>query len=96
MDRFSKIVRYLACRKDIDAPAMARLLYKEVFSKVGILRSIILDRGTLFTLIWWSTFCYHLTVKRRLSTAFHPQTDGQTERQNQTLKNYLRAYINYQ
>ena len=72
VDRFSKMTRYLACSKKIDAPEMADLLYDEVFSKVGIPRSIVSDRGTLFTSSWWSTFCYHLTVKRRLSTAFHP------------------------
>jgi hypothetical protein len=96
VDRFSKMVRYLACTKVIDAPHMANLLYDDVFSKFGFPRSIISDRGSLFTSAWWSTFCHDLTVKRRLSTAFHPQTDGQTERQNQTLEVYLRAYVNYQ
>jgi hypothetical protein len=75
---------------------MANLLFNEVFSKFGFPRSIVSDRGSLFTSAWWSTFCYELTLKRRLSTAFHPQTDGQTERQNQTLEVYLRAYVNYQ
>jgi hypothetical protein len=41
---------------------------------------------------WWSTFW---NVKRRLVTAFHPQTDGATERMNQTLEIFLRSYVNY-
>ncbi len=45
--------------------------------------------------MFWAAFCYHLCINRRLSTAYHPQTDGQTERQNLTLEQYLRAYVNY-
>jgi transposase InsO family protein len=56
---------------------------------------IVSDRGSQFTLKFWSALCYHLKIKHRLSTAYHPQTDGQTERQNQTLEQYLHAYINY-
>src|SRR5256885_1559196 len=54
------------------------------------------DRGTTFTSAFWSTLCYYLVVKRCVSTAFHPQTDGQTERVNQTLECYLRCYVDYQ
>ena len=57
--------------------------------------SIITDRGSLFTSEYWSTFCYLLMICKKLSTAYHPQTDSQTEWQNQTLENYLCAYINY-
>jgi hypothetical protein len=90
------MVRYLACIKVINASYMVNFLYDDVFSKFRFPRSIVSDRGSLFTSAWWSTFYHDLTVKRRLSTAFHPQTDGQTERQNQTLEVYLRAYVNYQ
>src|SRR5205814_9000348 len=44
---------------------------------------------------FWSSLCYFMKARRRLSTAFHPQTDGQTERQNQTLEHYLRAYVEH-
>ncbi len=52
----------------------------------GVLESIVSDRGPQFTAKFWAAFCYHLRIGRRLSTAYHPQTDGQTERQNQTLE----------
>jgi hypothetical protein len=57
---------------------------------------IIFDRDSLFTFNFWSNFCYHLRIKIRLSIVFHSQTDEQTKRQNQTLKQYLRIYVNYQ
>src|SRR3989440_10760034 len=96
VDRSSKMVRYIACTTDIDAPEMAELLIEEIFSKFGTPRSIVSDRGTTFTSAFWSTLCYYLVVKRCVSTAFHPQTDGQTERVNQTLECYLRCYVDYQ
>ena len=55
-------------------------------------KGIVSDRGSIFTSAFWAEICYQLQVKRRLSTAFHPQTDGQTERQNQTMEQYLRMF----
>ena len=54
------------------------------------------DRGLLFTSKFWSLLCYFLDIKKRLSTAFYPQTDDQTERQNSTIKAYLRAFVNFE
>ena len=45
---------------------------------------------------FWFSLCYFLGIKRRLSNAFHPQTDGQTERQNSIMKIYLRAFVNFE
>jgi transposase InsO family protein len=50
------------------------------------------DRDSVFTSQFWSDLCYLNRVHRKLSTAFHPQTDGQTERNNQTLIQYLRCF----
>jgi hypothetical protein len=71
------------------------LLIDKVIAKHGVPLSLVSDRGTVFTAHFWSSVCHHAKIKRRLSTAFHPQTDGQTERQNQTLEQYLRSYVNY-
>jgi hypothetical protein len=95
VDRYSKMARYIACTKDIDAPELAERLCEEIVSKFGMPESIVTDRGSLFTSAWWTTFCHYMKVKRRMSTAFRPQTDGQTERQNQTLEAYLRCYVNH-
>lgn len=96
VDRFTKMALYIPCQKTIDASELADLFIKHVTARFGNPQSIVSDRGTLFTSKFWSTLCYALRIKSRLSTAFHPQTDGQTERQNQTLEQYLRSYVNYQ
>jgi hypothetical protein len=96
VDRFTKYSRYIPARKDWDAEFLGDVLFDEIFSKLGMPLSLVSDRGSLFTSKYWSDFCYHLRVKVRLSTAYHPQTDGQTERQNQTLEQYLRCYVDYQ
>ena len=61
----------------------------------GLPNSIVTDRGSFYTSKFWSSLCYFLGVKRRLLTAFHPQIDGQTERQNSTMEAYLRVFVNF-
>ena len=95
LDRYTKVVKYIACRKTIDALELARLFVKHWFPDQGLPESIVSDRGSLFTSKFWAALCYHLNIKRRLSTAFHPQTDGQTERQNQIIEAFFRSFCNY-
>jgi hypothetical protein len=96
VDRYTKLARYVPTRKTITAEGLAESFLDTVLKDFGIPDSIVSDRGSVFTAKFWSALCYHCKIKRRLSSAFHPQTDGQTERQNQTLEQYLRSYINYQ
>jgi hypothetical protein len=96
VEMFTKYSFYLPCTKDIDAPDLAELLYERIIPIIGMPENLVSDRGSLFTSQFWSTFCYCLAVRRRLSTAYHPQTDGQTERQNQTLEYFLRSYVNWE
>ena len=96
VDVFTKWSIYVPCRKDIDAPELAELLLVHLNAFVGMPRNLVSDRGSLFTSKFWSSLCYYLGSKRKLSTAFHPQTDGQTERQNQILEHYLRCYVNFE
>ncbi len=71
------------------------LVHKLILRGAKAPSSIVSDRGPHFTSNFRSVLCYHIKIKQRLSTAYHPQMDGQTERQNQTLEQYLRAYVNY-
>ena len=96
IDRFSKYVQYLPVNKTINAQMLANLIKEKCFLKVDQPHSIITDRGSAFTSQYWSDLCFYLKIDHRYSTAFHPQTDGQTERQNQELESYLRMYLNYQ
>ena len=96
VDRYTKMVRYLPTNKTTAAVDLADIFFDEVVLKFGCPKGIVTDRGSVFTSNFWSQVCYHTYVKRRLSTAFHPQTDGQTERQNQTLEQYLRIYCDEQ
>lgn len=94
VDRHTKVVRYVACNKTVDAPELANLFFKNWIKDHGIPADILSDRGSVFTSHFWSALCFYLKVRRKLSTAFHPQTDGQTERQNQGIEAYLRIYCN--
>ena len=96
VDRLTKMVHYKPVKVTIDAPGLAEVIIDVVVRHHGLPDSIVTDRGSFFTSKFWSLLCYFLGIKRRLSTAFHPQTDGQTERQNSTMEAYLRAFVNFE
>ncbi len=93
VDRLTKMAHYIAVDKTLDAEQFAQVLIENLVRYHGLPDSIVTDRGSLFTSQFWSSLAYFLGVRRRLSTAFHPQTDGQTERQNSTMEQYLRAFV---
>lgn len=92
VDRFTKHATYIATTKQLTASGLADLMFYYIFRQFGLPEGIVSDRGSLFTSNFWTQLCRHLAVKRRLSTAYHPQTDGQTERQNQNVEHYLRVF----
>ena len=69
---------------------------QDVVKHHGMPEVLVTDRDKLFTSEKWTSFCFHMRCCRNLSTAFHLQTDRQTERQNQSLEAYLRIFINEQ
>ncbi len=94
IDRLAKMVHYVLVKVMIDAPGLAEVIIDVVVRHHGVSESIVMDQGSLFTSKFWSSLCYFLGIKKKLSIAFHPQTDGQTERQNSTMETYLRAFVN--
>lgn len=92
VDRFTKWSLFFPVSSTITAGELAELFHNSVELRFGPPEGIISDRGSLFTSKFWSNLCYLSRVRLRLSTAFHPQTDGQTERVNQILEHYLRCF----
>ena len=74
---------------------MARLYIHNIYRIRGAPESIVSDRGPQFISDFWHEFCRILRIKLKLSTAFHPETDGQTEIMNQYLSQRLRPFVNY-
>ena len=68
---------------------ISKVIIDVVICHHGLPNLIMTDRGSLFTSKFWSLLCYFLGIKRRLSTVFHTQIDGQIERQNSTIEAYL-------
>ena len=95
VDKFTKMTHYIPTHKTLTSVNLAQLLLRSVFKHHGVPEVIISDQGSLFTSDFWRTLTTILGADHRLSTAFHPQTDGQTERQNATLEHYLRCYVDY-
>lgn len=95
VDKFSKMTHFIPCMEAIDAEGVAKLIMKNIVRLHGLPNSIVSDRGPQFVSKFWKILMNLLGVKVKLSTAVHPQTDGQTERMNQSMEQYLICYVNY-
>ncbi|MBW0564343.1 hypothetical protein O181_104058 [Austropuccinia psidii MF-1] len=95
VDRFSKMEVFIPTISSITSLDLAHLFINNIFSKNGLPSSIVSDRGPLFVSFFWTNLCQKLKISRDLSTAYHPETDGQAERVNQILEQYLWMYLSY-
>ncbi|GJW55496.1 putative reverse transcriptase domain-containing protein [Tanacetum coccineum] len=93
VDRLTKSAHFLAIREDYSTEKLARLYTDEIVARHGVPVSIISDRDARFTSRLWQTFQKALGTRLDMSTAYHPQTDGQSERTIQTLEDMLRACV---
>jgi RNase H-like domain found in reverse transcriptase/Reverse transcriptase (RNA-dependent DNA polymerase)/Integrase zinc binding domain/Chromo (CHRromatin Organisation MOdifier) domain/Aspartyl protease len=94
-DRLTKYAMFIPYKEASDATDLAYTFLRRVVADHGMPEEITSDRDKLFTSKFWKSLVNQLGTRQKMSTAFHPQTDGQTERLNQTLEQYLRAYVNY-
>ena len=94
VDRLSKKKKFIPL-DSLEVEAVVQAFIEWIWREEGFPATIISDRGTQFTAFFWQRLCKRIGTKPKLSTAFHPETDGQTENANAALKQYLRAYVNY-
>ena len=95
IDRLSKAPVSIPCTKDIDSRGLAELFVSWIYRFGHTPDSIVSDRGPQFISSFWKEFCRIIGVKLRLSTAYHKQTDGQTEIMNRYIDQRLRPFVNY-
>ncbi|GJZ91648.1 putative reverse transcriptase domain-containing protein [Tanacetum coccineum] len=93
VDRLTKSAHCLPMKKTDSMEKLTRLYLKEIVCRHGVPILIILDRDSHFTLRFWRSLQEALGTNLDMSTAYHPQTDGQSERTKQTLEDMLRAYV---
>jgi hypothetical protein len=95
IDRLGKRPISVPCYDTVDASELAHLYLAHVYKYYGPATTIVSDRGPQFISAFWNEFNRILGTKVKLSTAFHPQTDGQTENANQYIDQRLRPFINH-
>jgi len=93
VDKLTKVVHFVACQEELSAKDFASLYVDNIFRLHGLSREFITDRDPKFTSAFWRGVTELLGTRQVLSSSFHPQTDGQTERVNQTLETYLRHFV---
>ncbi|GKC15349.1 putative reverse transcriptase domain-containing protein [Tanacetum coccineum] len=93
VDRLTKSAHFLPMWEDYKMERLARLYLNEIVAKHGVPISIISDRDSCFTSGFWQSMQEALGTRLDMSTAYHPQTDGQSEHTIQTLKDMLRACV---
>lgn len=93
VDRMTKLAHFVPAKTTDTSEDLARQLYHEVVRLHGPPTDIVSDRGPTFKAGWFQAFCARLNIDNRYSTAYHPQTDGQTEKTHQTVEHVIRCHV---
>lgn len=95
VDRLTKMAHFVPTTSNVTAEQTADLYLRNIFKGHGLPQDVVSDRGTQFVSKFTRRLLEVLGVKGNRSTAYHPESDGQTERVNQTLEQYLRIYCDF-
>ena len=92
--KLTKYAFFIPCNTNLTEKKAAQLFFDKIVTHVGLPKQIISDRDTRWRNLFWREVCESMGSKRALTTAYHPQADGQTEILNQTLEVAIHAFIN--
>lgn len=95
VDRFSKMAHFIPCQKTMSSEELAKLMLRNVWKIHGTPRTITSDRGNIFISKLTKEMNAFLGIRTQSSTAYHPQTDGQSEITNKSVEQYLRHFVSY-
>ena len=96
VDRFSRMVRFIPCHSDLTAADTARLFFENWVCRFGMPDKIVCDRDTRFQSHFWQHLMSLLDCRVAMSTSYHPQTDGLSERYHRSVEQILRCYCSHQ
>ena len=96
IDLFTRQAHIIPCTMKISAEQFVEIYLREIYRLHGLLGSIVCDRHPRFTSIVWKSLFSQLQAKLNISSAYHPQTDGQTERTHRAIEQILRAFVHKQ
>jgi len=94
VDRLTKYTMFIPFKKTTTASVLTYTILQELINNHRLPKEFITDRDKLFTSKFWETLTAELGINHKMSTAYHPQTDGQSKQMNQTVETYLRHYVN--
>lgn len=95
IDSFTKFGHFIPCKESMSAREVAELFLRDVWKLHGTPEKTVSDRGTQFNNKFLRHLYKRLGIKPSFSSAYHPETDGQTERVNQSIEHFLRGYVNH-
>ena len=95
VDRLTKMSVFLPTKTTLTSPKMADLLIREIFTRHGLPRSIVSDRGSKFIAKFWQSVTDKLRIKLNLSTAFHPRPTDRQNESTRSVEHYLRVFTSY-